>query len=61
MEPKAKIQVEEKQETRLRIPCEIYSRIVGYLRPVDAWNDGKRQEYAERVAFDPQKGSPHAD
>ena len=42
-------------KTELRMPCEIYSRIVGYLRPVDAWNEGKRQEYAERVEFDPQK------
>ena len=34
-----------------RVPCEVYSRCVGYLRPVTAWNEGKRQEYAERVTF----------
>lgn len=28
--------------------CEIYSRIVGYLRPVEQWNDAKAQEYAHR-------------
>ena len=33
------------------IPCEVYSRVVGYLRPVSAWNLGKRQEYAERKVF----------
>jgi len=43
--------------TELRVPWEIYSRIVGYLRPVDAWNAGKQQEYAERVAFDPEKAN----
>ena len=28
--------------------CEVYSRIVGYLRPVKQWNDGKKSEYANR-------------
>lgn len=32
--------------------CEVFSRIVGYLRPVDQWNDGKRQEFSERKLFD---------
>ena len=30
---------------------EIYSRIVGYLRPVEQWNDGKRAEFADRKVF----------
>jgi ribonucleoside-triphosphate reductase len=30
---------------------EVYSRIVGYLRPVEQWNDGKRAEFADRVAY----------
>jgi len=29
-------------------PTEVYSRIVGYLRPVEQWNDGKRAEFADR-------------
>jgi len=33
---------------------EIYSRVVGYLRPVDQWNDGKRQEFADRHTFAPR-------
>jgi len=33
-------------------PCEIYSRVVGYLRPVDQWNDGKQAEFAIRRTFD---------
>ena len=32
--------------------CEIYSRVVGYLRPVDQWNDGKQAEFAMRKTFD---------
>ena len=31
--------------------CEIYSRIVGYLRPVQQWNEGKVQEFKERKTF----------
>jgi len=32
--------------------CEVYSRVVGYLRPVDQWNDGKQAEFAIRRTFD---------
>ena len=32
--------------------CEVYSRVVGYLRPVDQWNDGKQAEFAMRRNFD---------
>ncbi|ACF13154.1 anaerobic ribonucleoside-triphosphate reductase [Chloroherpeton thalassium ATCC 35110] len=28
--------------------CEIYSRVVGYLRPVKQWNNGKKSEYSNR-------------
>ncbi|MBQ7348577.1 MAG: ribonucleoside triphosphate reductase [Clostridia bacterium] len=31
---------------------EVYSRITGYYRPVQNWNDGKRQEFAERKVYD---------
>ncbi len=30
---------------------EVYSRVVGYLRPVDQWNKGKRSEFADRKTF----------
>ncbi len=30
---------------------EVYSRIVGYLRPVSTWNDGKQQEFKERTPY----------
>ena len=29
-------------------PCEVYSRVVGYLRPVQSWNKGKREEFSLR-------------
>jgi len=32
--------------------CEVYSRVVGYLRPVDQWNDGKQAEFSLRKTFD---------
>jgi ribonucleoside-triphosphate reductase (formate) len=31
---------------------EVYSRVVGYLRPVDQWNDGKQAEFDIRSTFD---------
>ena len=36
---------------------EIYSRITGYYRPVKNWNDGKAQEYANRVNYDIENSS----
>lgn len=35
----------------LRVPCEVYSRIVGYLRPVQNWNAAKQHEFAHRKVF----------
>jgi len=32
-------------------PCEVYSRVVGYLRPVSQWNEGKQQEFKDRKEF----------
>ncbi|PIP07716.1 MAG: ribonucleoside triphosphate reductase [Syntrophobacteraceae bacterium CG23_combo_of_CG06-09_8_20_14_all_50_8] len=34
-----------------RKPCEVYSRVVGYLRPVKQWNKGKQEEYHLRQVF----------
>ena len=33
------------------VPCEVYSRIVGYLRPIQQWNLGKLEEYKQRKEF----------
>ena len=34
---------------------EVYSRITGYYRPVKNWNDGKAQEYKDRLVYSPEK------
>ncbi len=35
-----------------RSKCEVYTRIVGYIRPLQQWNDGKLAEFNDRVVFD---------
>jgi len=32
----------------LAVPCEVYSRVTGYFRPVSNWNPGKQREFEER-------------
>lgn len=34
-----------------RQPCEVWSRVMGYCRPVASWNVGKRAEWRERTFF----------
>jgi len=40
--------------------CEVYTRVVGYLRPVQQFNFGKQQEFAERKEFKPGSIPPKA-
>lgn len=35
----------------IKQPCEVYSRVVGYLRPVQQWNETKRAEFNDRKKF----------
>lgn len=46
--------MEMKAEERTR--CEIYSRVMGYHRPISDWNTGKQAEFAERKCFN----EPHS-
>jgi len=39
---------EVSKEKVLAIGAEVYSRVVGYYRPVANWNDGKREEFKDR-------------
>ncbi len=39
--------------------CEVYSRIVGYYRPVQNWNAGKQEEFKDRLEFTEQKALAH--
>ena len=34
-----------------RQPCEVYSRVVGYLRPIEQWNSAKQQEFEDRKTY----------
>ena len=34
-----------------RTRCEVWSRVMGYHRPVSAWNQGKQQEHRDRRHF----------
>jgi hypothetical protein len=58
--------MEEKKDERLealekkRVPCEVYSRVVGYIRPVSQWNEGKQEEFSERHVFSESSGSDGA-
>lgn len=40
-----------------RQPCEVWERCMGYFRPVENWNIGKRQEHADRVYFSQKKAT----
>lgn len=39
----------------VKTKCEIYSRVVGYIRPVEQWNDGKQAEFKDRKLFTEEK------
>ncbi len=44
---------ERKEQNAEGTRCEVYSRAVGYLRPVSQWNPGKKEEFSERKCFKP--------
>lgn len=49
-----RIKVQELKDQKSQIkgtPCEVYSRVVGYLRPVQSWNKGKKEEFSIRKTF----------
>jgi len=35
--------------------CEVFSRVVGYHRPITSWNLGKREEFKDRRVFELEK------
>lgn len=44
-----------------RQECEIWTRVMGYFRPVEAFNIGKKSEYADRVCFSEPKAMAKVD
>lgn len=45
-------EVKEKMKDVHGPKCEVFSRVVGYMRPVQNWNKGKKEEFAMRKTFD---------
>ncbi|MDR3224420.1 MAG: anaerobic ribonucleoside-triphosphate reductase [Holosporales bacterium] len=39
-----------------RTVCEVWTRVMGYYRPISAFNNGKRSEYGERKCFKETQG-----
>ena len=48
--------IELKDEERTR--CEVWTRVMGYHRPVSAFNPGKKSEHGERVNFEEHRTVP---
>ncbi len=44
-------ELEKEIENTEGTKCEVYSRIVGYHRPVENWNDGKKDEFSHRKDY----------
>ncbi|MFA5377387.1 MAG: anaerobic ribonucleoside-triphosphate reductase [Dehalococcoidia bacterium] len=40
-----------RSEKTIGVPCEVYSRCVGYIRPINQWNVGKQEEWSERKTY----------
>lgn len=49
---------EVKLEDNERQKCEIWTRVMGYHRPVSEFNKGKRSEFYERKCFKEEKITP---
>jgi len=45
---------EQKNCPDCQATCEVWSRVVGYLRPVSQWNTGKQEEFKDRKTYDRQ-------
>ena len=41
--------------------CKVFSRVVGYYRPVQTWNDGKREEFKDRLEYAEKKSLKHVE
>ncbi len=49
------IKLQDSERTR----CAIYTRVMGYHRPIHTWNIGKQQEHADRKLFLEATGECH--
>lgn len=46
---------EIKLDDKERQPCEVWTRVMGYHRPISSYNIGKKGEFEERVYFQESK------
>lgn len=51
------IEIQDEERTR----CEVWTRVMGYHRPVSAFNTGKQSEHRERTCFSEQPGGARAE
>ena len=59
---KTKIEQIKKEMAEVKgTPCQVYSRVVGYLRPVQSWNNGKIEEYRGRKFYNVGNGEKEKD
>ena len=42
----------QEEKEALRTECEVYSRIVGYIRPISQWNVGQKEVFKDRKMFE---------
>lgn len=49
-------ELKEKEKEVKGEKCQVYSRVVGYLRPVQSWNDGKIAEFKQRKVYNAGNG-----
>ena len=40
--------MKESNMANIKIPCEIYTRVSGYFRPLNQFNKGKQEEFRQR-------------
>lgn len=60
----SEIKIPERPEIELeeseRQPCEVWTRVMGYHRPVSSFNKGKQGEFHERLYFSEARAFAHA-
>lgn len=49
------LELKEQMKNTKGRPCEVYSRCCGYLRPVQGYNPGKKEEFSLRSKFNVEK------
>ena len=42
---------------KTKVACEVYSRVCGYLRPVQNWNKAKQHEFGVRATYKMEKSN----